>query len=141
MPSPVLSLVMPFKNRRDIDFALELAVKIAMRELRRYRIPVLYKSGVRWARDVCKAPGVAGACERFLSPRMVMREKHEGDCDDVVPWRVAELRLGINNHGYKDRKAKAFSVRSPGVGWHIKARHGDGTIEDPSRILGMGKAA
>ena len=137
---PVLSLVMPFKGRRDIDFALRLATATAVRELKANPwIPVLYKAGVRWERDTCRAPHVPGACERFLSPLMVLRERHKGDCDDLAPWRTAELILGINNRGRRDRKARAFSLRSPGIGWHIKVRHGNGKVEDPSRRLGMGK--
>ncbi len=140
MAAPVLSLVMPFKGRRDIDFALRLATAIAVRELRANPwIPVLYKSGVRWKRDTCRAPQVPGACERFLSPLTVLRERHVGDCDDLGPWRAAELILGINNKGVRDRKARAYAVRSD-IGWHIKVRHGDGRKEDPSRRLGMGKA-
>lgn len=135
---PVLSLVLPFKGQRDINFALALATVIAEREIResrkpgRRRIPSLYKSHVRYKRDVCEAPHVPGACERFLSPSQVLRAGF-GDCDDLAPWRAAELRV------QGDTTAKAEAIPSPGVGWHVIVTRGDGRTEDPSRKLGMGK--
>ena len=124
---------MPFKGQGDIDFALGLATVIALRELRANPwIPKLYKSGVRYQRDKCRAPGVDGACERFLSPLQLLKEK-VGDCDDIAPWRAAERILA------GDRKARARSIRSPGVGFHVLVIRGDGTREDPSKVLGMGK--
>ena len=132
MPPPVLSIAMPFEGKSDIDFALSLATVIALRQLRRYpNIPKLYTSGVRYARDVCRAPNVPGACERFLSPLDVLREGKLGDCDDLAPWRAAERILA------GDTKARAISIRAPGVGYHAIVRRGDGSIEDPSKRLGM----
>ncbi len=131
---PALSLVMPFKGQGDINFALALATAIAVREMRNNpgRIPWLYKSGIRYRRDICKAPGVDGACERFLSPLQLLKERF-GDCDDIAPYRAAELIVR------RGEKARARAVRSPGVGWHVIVRRGDGTKEDPSKRLGMGK--
>jgi len=135
---PSLSIVLPYKGRRDIDFALALATVTAMRELRLNPwIPLLYKSGVRWERDpVCQTPEVDGSCERFLSPLQVLKEGKVGDCDDVGPWRAAELRLG--RRGLKRERATAKSVRS-NIGWHIVVVRRNGRIEDPSKKLGMGK--
>lgn len=128
-----LSLVLPFKGQGDIDFALSLATVIALRELRANpRIPKLYRSGVRWRRDKCKAPGVDGACERFLSPLQLLKERF-GDCDDLGPWLAAERILEGN------KRARAKSIRAPGIGYHVIVELGDGRIEDPSKRLGMGK--
>lgn len=136
MARPVLSIVMPFAGKSDIDFALQFATVVAVRELRAHpNLPLLYRSGVRYKRDTCKAPGVPGACERFLSPLQVLREGKAGDCDDLSPWLAAERILGRG--GPRDRKARAIAIRSPGVGWHVVVRRGDGTIEDPSKVLGM----
>lgn len=132
---PVLSLVMPFKGQGDIDFALSLATLIAMREIKTNRhIPRLYdtKAKIKWKRDVCRAPNVPGACERFLSPLQVLAEGGIVDCDDAGPWRAAELRLA----GDKDARAKS---KPSNVGYHVIVVHGDGTVEDPSKKLGMGK--
>lgn len=134
--SPVLSVVMPFRGKADIDFALQFATVVALRELQAHpSIPLLYRSGVRYKRDKCTAPGVPGACERFLSPLQVLREGKVGDCDDLGPWKCAEYLMGKGVR--RDRKARAVAIRSPGVGWHVVVRRGDGTIEDPSRRLGM----
>ena len=124
---------MPFQGQGDIDFALSLATVIALRQLRKYpNIPKLYASGVRYARDVCRAPHVAGACERFLSPLDVLREGKIGDCDDLAPWLAAQRIIE------GDRRARAISIRAPGIGFHAIVRRGDGRIEDPSKVLGMG---
>lgn len=140
--SPVLSIVMPFRmgaaGKTDLQLALDVATLIAEHELRRSpQLPMLYDVGVRYARDVCLAAHVPGACERFLSPLQGLREVRSGqiaglDCDDLGPWRAAECRVRLG-----DKKARAFPIRSPGIGWHILVRRGDGTIEDPSKRLGM----
>lgn len=132
---PALSLVMPFKGQRDINFALDLATVIAYRELKANpRLPKLYKSGVRYKRDRCKGNmrSVDGACERFLSPTQLLKEGR-GDCDDLAPYLAAQRILE------GDRKARARAIPSPGVGWHVVVIRGDGRKEDPSRRLGMGK--
>ena len=131
----VLSLVMPFKGQGDIDFALSLATRIALRELKANpHIPRLYdtKAKIKWKRDVCRAPNVPGACERFLSPLQVLAEGGIVDCDDAGPWRAAELILA------GDEGARAKS-RPSNIGYHVIVERGDGSTEDPSRRLGMGK--
>jgi hypothetical protein len=133
---------MPFRagpaGREDLQLALDVSTLIAEHELRRNPgLPMLYKSGVRYAMDVCLAGHVPGACERFLSPLQGLAEVRSGkiaglDCDDLGPWRAAECRVRLG-----DRRARAYPITSPGIGWHILVRRGDGTIEDPSRRLGM----
>ncbi len=126
---------MPFKGRSDIDFALSLATAIAIRQLvANPGIPRLYTSGVRWKRDVCRARNIPGACERFLSPLDVLAEGGVGDCDDLVPWRTAELILD------GDRKARGISIIAPGIGYHVVVRKGNGKREDPSKRCGMGRS-
>lgn len=126
---------MPFKGKSDIDFALNLATAIALRQLHANPgIPRLYKSGVRWKRDVCRARSIPGACERFLSPLDVLAEGGVGDCDDLVPWRTAEMILFD-----ADLKARGKAIDAPGIGYHVICQRGDGSREDPSKRLGMGK--
>lgn len=58
----------------------------------------------------------------------------EGDCEDLATWRVAELRVRFKED------AKPY-VTSKKIGdftlYHIQVRRADGTVEDPSKILGM----
>lgn len=126
--SQVLSIVMPFDSVRDIESALAATTWLNVEQLRTHRLPPLYSSGVRYERESCLAPNVPGACERFLTLRQLISER-VGDCDDLACARAAELiRAG--------ERARAYPVRSP-VGFHILVRRGDGSIEDPSKILGM----
>lgn len=107
--------------------------------------------------------------ERFLGPRQVMRDG-KADCEDMAAWRVAELRTGhVNWRATKrglppfpghpralvlpapwpTRLSPVIDVRpaffsrevAPG-NWvyHILCWWPDGTLEDPSRELGMGGA-
>ena len=124
----VLSIVMPFSGERELILALAVTTLINTREIGWYNLPPLYKSGVRYQRDVCRARHVPGACERFLSAKQCFDERF-GDCDDLGPWRAAEwIRKGV--------KARALPIRSE-VGWHIIVKLPNGTIEDPSKVLGM----
>lgn len=130
----VLSIAMPFADERGLRTALRAATLIAVYEIERYNIPPLYslhaagRVRYRWP-EVCRAPNVPGACERFLSPMQVLSEGGDCDCDDVAPWRAAELQLrGI--------AAIAIPVKDP-IGWHCVVELADGTTEDPSRRVGM----
>ena len=110
---------------------LEMMVSIGRGELRNVRIdgkkiPPLYKSGVRYARErgteIWKDP-----VETFLDGY--------GDCEDLATWRVAEL---LNNHKFA---APFIRYRvDPVTGmyiYHVMVKRKDGRLEDPSRILGM----
>jgi hypothetical protein len=132
--SPVLSIVMPYRGEREINLALAVTTAIDVWQIREYRLPLLYASGVRYRGELCEAHWVPGACERFLTYAQCLEEKF-CDCDDLAPARAAELIVA------GDAKAHAFCERSP-IGWHCRVRHGNGLIECPSTILGMtgGKA-
>lgn len=135
-----LSLVVPWATKRDLNFALQLATATAVRELAANpRLPALYRAGIPYKREVCRASNVPGACERFLSPLQLLKERGRlgADCDDLAPWRAAELILG--RHAPRDRGARAVAIPSPGIGWHVVVKRSDGRIEDPSKVLGMGK--
>lgn len=116
------------RGQREINLALRCVTAIDMYEIREYRLPALYRSGVRYRREVCLAPGVRETCERFLSARRLLAERF-GDCDDLAPYLAAELRL-------RGEQATAIAVRSP-AGWHCVVKRASGAIEDPSRRLGM----
>lgn len=88
-------------------------------------LPQLYRSGVVYRRQ-------AGP-ERFrLAPDVYARRG--GDCDQLCCWRVAELRLA------GETGARAIpKVINPKL-IHVVVRRADGSIEDPSKRLGMGKS-
>jgi len=56
-----------------------------------------------------------------------------GDCEDLVAWRCAELRVAGE---LATPVAERFDTRAGPV-FHVRVRRGDGAIEDPSRVLGM----
>jgi hypothetical protein len=116
----------PIVGRADLLVALDMATRAAAADLRAAaragrRLPAIYESGVRYIRR--------DAGERWQTPTETMR-RGGGDCEDLATWRAAELRL----HG---EPARVIVYRSaPGV-LHAVVRRGDGSIEDPSRRLGM----
>lgn len=125
-----------------------IAVDLAYLEWAGPGAPRLYTSGVRY---VPEPPGV----EIFADIPHVLAAGG-GDCDDLVAWRVAELR-----HTREDPRAAvklvAFPRRCPVSGrgsaalraplapaqnepctlYHVQVRRGGGAVEDPSARLGM----
>lgn len=93
--------------------------------------PMLYRSGVRYVGD---KPG-----QRFDAWRDIptVLETLTGDCDDLVPWRLAELwRSGVQS-----ARASVIEQKKPegGIVYHVFIGGVRGGTEDPSRILGMGR--
>lgn len=84
--------------------------------------PSLYRSGVTYTR---RPP------EHFEAFPAVLR-RGAGDCDQLACWRAAELReRGIG--------ATAVPIQKRRDLMHIVVRWPDGRIEDPSKLLGMGR--
>lgn len=104
--------------------ALESHVYRAQDELRRHRLPPLYRSGVKYQRAPMES--------RWRTPRQVLRLGY-GHCPDLAAWRVAELR-----ESGEDPDA-TITIRHGGRQglWHLVVRRGDDTLEDPSAVLGM----
>jgi hypothetical protein len=122
----------PF-NRRVLNLLLEALTEINVAILRTYgeRVPLLYESGVVYRRE---SIGQEDWCDVIE----LLRLKY-GDCEDLSCWRAAELRVR-----YGDSQARAFVKgprRLPGgvLMYHIQVQRGDGRIEDPSLVLGMGQ--
>jgi len=85
--------------------------------------PPLYATGVRYRTQ-------PGGVERFRTIPQVL-EAGEGDCDQLAPWRAAELRV---RHGIKATP----EVRQMGPNlWHVYVRLPNGRVEDVSAHLGM----
>lgn len=118
---------------------LEALVLVDQMYLRLHRCPELYKSGVRYMEEPLHQVtlghvGKAQRIEEFAAIPAVI-ERGFGDCDDLAPWRCAELR----EHG-EPAKIRIQWKRNPENGmklFHIVVRRANGTIEDPSLLLGM----
>jgi hypothetical protein len=87
--------------------------------------PALYRAGVRYREEPQGA-------ERWRSIPWVLRAGW-GDCEDLCCWRVAELRAA----GERAFARSAFKRRAGGWLVHVFVERGNGTLEDPSRLLGM----
>jgi hypothetical protein len=127
-----LSIVFPFDaaDPKGIDLALACTVTLNLYQMQRRRLPPLYQSGVRYEREKCLIYGRPETCERFLTAEQLLLER-VGDCDDLSCYRTSELICsGV------DPRARARVYRS-GAGYHAIVVRGDGTIEDPSALLGM----
>lgn len=98
-----------------------VAVNVALMRTRS-QLPPLYASGVRYQRE--RGTERWQTCEQVFSARV-------GDCEDLAAWRVAEL------HQAGEVDAAPIVTRTGRKLWHVRVRRADGTIEDPSRILGM----
>lgn len=119
-------------------------------------IPPLYSSGVRYKED---PPGE----ENWKDVLAVLVDKH-GDCDRLVAWRVAELRVAgfqaepvikwrqipknvMISLGYPPHKVPEQGIQMVHVcvgleGWRQYAHlyEDNPLVEDPSKLLGMGGA-
>jgi hypothetical protein len=87
------------------------------------RTPLIKQSGVRYQTQ-------PHGCERFRTIPDILRQGN-GDCDQLAPWRAAELRVreGIKAMPEVRRMGKNL--------WHVYVRLPDGSVEDISAHLGM----
>lgn len=96
--------------------------------MRIYDIPPLYDADVVFGREPW-APRV----DEFAHCLQVIG-RGWGDCDDLCAYRVAELReqgepAGIRVYWREPRGGSQL--------FHAQVRRGDGSVEDPARMLGM----
>ena len=98
----------------------ELEGTIAANEilLSRDRYPPLYTSGIKYKPE--RGEHWQHVDEILAAGR--------GDCEDLVCWRVARTRLSGG-------QARPKIYKTGPKRWHTVVEHGDGTIEDPSKIL------
>ena len=101
-------------------------------------VPLLYASGVRYKNEPTGQLFNGLPAEEFAAIPVVLARRW-GDCDDLAPYRVAELIHG----GEKAKIRIQWRARRNPDGtqgrkyFHIVVRRGDGTLEDPSALLGM----
>jgi hypothetical protein len=125
---------------------LESLIKVDQLYLATHHVPPLYETGVVYADE-------PWTDYEDFAPVPTVLSRGWGDCDDLAPWRAAELR----NQG-KKASIRIYWKKHPGKGklFHILVRRPyelgefnpaymalpkDNTrtmIEDPSRRLGMG---
>lgn len=111
-------------SRAMLEAALEGLTRMNVELMRRRNFPPLYKSGVRYRRE-------PRGKEEWLTYDQVLKRRF-ADCEDLSAIRAAELRVqGIPAWAVVDRTGRRR--------FHALVEYGDGTREDPSRILGMGK--
>lgn len=123
MPYAIVGIA---RNRRELQDAVDGIVGRNLAQMASGDIPPIYESGVVYERETRSAPPVG--VERFQTARDCYLLGH-ADCDGLAPWRAAEaIRDG--------ERARAEVIESPS-GYHVRVRHEDGSVEDPSALLGM----
>jgi hypothetical protein len=110
----------------ELQVAIDSVVANNLAQLASGDIPPLYESGVVYERETRAAP--PRGVERFQTARDCYMLGH-ADCDGLAPWRAAELI-------YEGEPARAKVIPSE-VGYHVLVHRGDGSVEDPSALLGM----
>lgn len=131
------TIVIPLFGRDDPDHKFtRAALGIGLRALvaqnllwlmTHPRTPPLYRADVWYEREP------PGREEWQTIPATLARGS--GDCEDLASWRVAELQA----RGEPARIiTKTAHLMMGGKLVHVLVKRGDGTIEDPSAILGMG---
>lgn len=87
--------------------------------------PKLYAAGVRYLREE--------DTENYQNiPRTL--ELRTGDCEDLAAWRIAELQeAGEDVH----LVVREYDEPKDETDYHLLVGLADGSVEDPSAILGM----
>lgn len=88
--------------------------------------PLLYRSGVFYLNE---NKGI----ENWRDVEMVLAYGN-GDCEDLAAFRAAEL---VVREGIQARPRVTFEETPQDILFHVDVLMPDGSIEDPSRILGM----
>jgi hypothetical protein len=115
----------PLGSESDVRVALDALVLLDVHYLRTRRLPALYGGTIRYQRE---ARGAEGLREDWCTAPVVAARGF-GDCEDLACYRAAELQVrGIH--------ARPDVIKFARV-WHIVVRMPDGSVEDPSKRLGM----
>ena len=117
---------------RVVRLLAEAAVLANLAHLKRHRVAPLYRSGVQYRNE---PPGLPDECVDIP----LLYRRGFGDCLHLSAARVAELRAQGENASIKLKFAPATATQ--GRVFHVLVRRGNGQLEDPSRILGMGDRA
>lgn len=103
-------------------------------------MPLIYQSGARYMRDPLIRYQHDQNCQWRMSETWKdcaqVLSDGVGDCEDLACWRAAELRIRFEKNArvtWRRRVVRGVQV------FHILVVHPDGSIEDPSLRLGMGR--
>ena len=107
---------------------LDANVKVNRLYLATNKTPSIYQAGVRYREEDPRQ----GYEDFAIVPAIIARGW--GDCDDLAPWRVAELQ---NAGEHAEIRIQWKKIPNRGKLFHIVVRRANGSIEDPSRLLGM----
>lgn len=135
----------PDHGRFVLNVLLEALTMINEDWYRRFpSLPGLYDSGTTLVTrniDYMREPIVTNVygnpeSREHWQDVMETRERKSGDCEDLAADRAAELRVryGIRANAVFKERMLPNGTRM----FHIVVEYPDGTIEDPSKILGMG---
>lgn len=120
----LVRMAIPASSRPALELCLGLLVAVDRVYLRTHSVTPLYRSGIRYRREV-------SGSEVWQSTPVLYASGY-GDCEDLAAHRAAELIESGEDVG---ARAVLRCVR-PGL-WHAAVRRGSGLIEDPSAKLGM----
>lgn len=96
--------------------------------LRHHAVPPMYSLGLKYQSEP------PGTTEEFADIPTVL-SRGWGDCDDLVAFRIAQLRHE-GEHATPRVSWRPAANGRPRL-FHVLVRRADGTIEDPSALLGM----
>jgi hypothetical protein len=120
----IVTIAIPAQSAEALQVCLASLVLLDRVYLRTHRVTPLYRSGVRYRREV------SGSEVWQTTP--ILYAEGVGDCEDLAAHRAAELIESGEDSG---AKALIKQVR-PGL-WHAVVQRGNGKVEDPSKRLGM----
>lgn len=122
-----------------LGYLLDCLTNIDCEQLSTYpKIPLIYNSGVRYFHDGNDDPWM-DVLSILSAHRAALADNSRAivDCEDLACWRAAELRVRF---GVDANPTWIRRMRSDGKQLiHIFVRLPNGSFEDPSRIMGMGK--
>jgi hypothetical protein len=95
-------------------------------------LPFLYDAGVRY-----EAEELGDDDWRDV---LAILDHAGGDCEDLASWRVADLRVRLSEPSARPHVTSSQVVHpteGPYTLYHIQVLRADGSVEDPSKLLGM----
>lgn len=131
-----LNICVPVAGPTGLYLALAMLVQadrlyIRASRARGQEVPALYDSGVRYLRDAERGTQQSPDSELWLTIPDAL-SLGGADCKVLAAWRVAELQ-----EDGEDAVPLLKPPRAGGRVWHVVVQREDGTIEDPSKLLGM----